>query len=150
MAAVPYRRMKGLVKHYAAEDDVNIDPIARPELVPGAVGIGALLNNEEINNHVQWIGQKIALHQAPLGSLFLYPFLNESKQSSMIMPDKLVLKTYCVHPLQDICLLGGYGPLRRWIALRYCRLHQREVTKGETWGQSVAQSYSSLPLRSQK
>jgi len=28
---------------------------------------------------------------------------------------------------QDMILLGGYGPLRRWIALRYCEERQREV-----------------------
>ena len=28
---------------------------------------------------------------------------------------------------QDMILLGGYGPLRRWIALRYCEEQQREV-----------------------
>ena len=29
---------------------------------------------------------------------------------------------------QDMILLGGYGPLRRWIAMRYCELRAREVT----------------------
>ncbi|KAK3261757.1 hypothetical protein CYMTET_29350, partial [Cymbomonas tetramitiformis] len=28
---------------------------------------------------------------------------------------------------QDMYLLGGYGPLRRWIALKYCALRGREV-----------------------
>lgn len=28
---------------------------------------------------------------------------------------------------QDMILLGGYGPLRRWIAMRYCELRGREV-----------------------
>ena len=31
---------------------------------------------------------------------------------------------------QDMCLLGGYGPLRRWLALRFC---QDQVSFSVCW-----------------
>jgi len=39
------------------------DVMSRAELIPGEVGISSLMSSGIIENHVQWIRQKVALNQ---------------------------------------------------------------------------------------
>lgn len=108
--------------------------VARPELIPGAVGIGELMEEDTVSDHIQWMRQKVALNQATT-----HFYRAVERGSGCRNSDRPPLST----PSQDICLLGGYGPLRRWVALRYCQVEKREVrrqTDPTTLGQKLSTS----------
>ena len=59
----PFRRVRRILAHHnTASTHGRIED--HPELIPGAdIGIRQMMESDTVSAHVEWIKQKVALHQ---------------------------------------------------------------------------------------